>query len=70
MVESVADEYLERLSRRAAALPAGNPHAEQSRGPAFREEIFGPVAPVVVVRDEFTQWQWLTVREQAHGFPF
>jgi benzaldehyde dehydrogenase (NAD) len=20
--------------------------------------------------DEFTQWQWLTVREQAHGFPF
>jgi benzaldehyde dehydrogenase (NAD) len=111
--------------------------------PAFREEIFGPVAPVVVVRDdaeaiavandteyglvaavqtgsaehgravaehlttgivhindqtlnndayapfggtgasgngarfgsqsswdEFTQWQWLTVREQAHGFPF
>ena len=20
--------------------------------------------------DEFTQWQWLTVRDQAHGFPF
>jgi hypothetical protein len=20
--------------------------------------------------NEFTQWQWLTVREQAHGFPF
>jgi benzaldehyde dehydrogenase (NAD) len=111
--------------------------------PAFREEIFGPVAPVVVVRDdaeavavandteyglvaaiqtgsvdrgramadqlrtgivhvndqtlnndafapfggigasgngsrfgsqsswdEFTQWQWLTLRDQAHGFPF
>jgi benzaldehyde dehydrogenase (NAD) len=111
--------------------------------PAFREEIFGPVAPVIVVRDEteavavandteyglvaaiqtgsaergraiadqlttgivhvndqtlnndayapfggtgasgngsrfgsqsswdeFTQWQWLTVRDQAHGFPF
>jgi benzaldehyde dehydrogenase (NAD) len=111
--------------------------------PAFREEIFGPVAPVVVVRDddeavavandteyglvaavqtgsvergrrladrlrtgivhindqtlnndayapfggtgasgngsrfgaqsswdEFTQWQWLTSRDQAHGFPF
>jgi benzaldehyde dehydrogenase (NAD) len=111
--------------------------------PAFREEIFGPVAPVVIVRDdaeaiavandteyglvaaiqtgsrdrgravaeqlttgivhvndqtlnndayapfggtgasgngsrfgsqsswdEFTQWQWLTLRDQAHGFPF
>jgi benzaldehyde dehydrogenase (NAD) len=111
--------------------------------PAFREEIFGPVAPVVVVADEaeaiavandteyglvaaiqtgsrergravadqlttgivhvndqtlnndayapfggtgasgngsrfgsqsswdeFTQWQWLTLRDQAHGFPF
>nr|WP_296765260.1 benzaldehyde dehydrogenase [Rhodococcus sp. (in: high G+C Gram-positive bacteria)] len=111
--------------------------------PAFREEIFGPVAPVIVVRDEdeavavandseyglvaaiqtgavdrgrhiadrlrtgivhindqtlnndayapfggtgasgngarfgtqsswdeFTQWQWITTREQAHGFPF
>jgi benzaldehyde dehydrogenase (NAD) len=111
--------------------------------PAFREEIFGPVAPVVVVRDaehavevandteyglvaaiqtgsvsrglalaerlntgivhvndqtlnndafapfggvgasgngsrfgsqsswdEFTSWQWVTSREQAHGFPF
>jgi acyl-CoA reductase-like NAD-dependent aldehyde dehydrogenase len=20
--------------------------------------------------DEFTQWQWLTLRDQAHGFPF
>jgi benzaldehyde dehydrogenase (NAD) len=20
--------------------------------------------------DEFTHWQWLTVRDQAHGFPF
>jgi benzaldehyde dehydrogenase (NAD) len=192
VVESVADEYLERLSRRAAALPVGNPHTEQvalgplinerqlanvdrivsttvaagaevraggtheklfysptvlagvtAAMPAFREEIFGPVAPVVVVRDDaeaaavandteyglvaaiqtgsadrgraladqlrtgivhindqtlnndayapfggtgasgngarfgsqsswddFTQWQWLTVREQAHGFPF
>jgi benzaldehyde dehydrogenase (NAD) len=20
--------------------------------------------------DEFTQWQWITAREQAHGFPF
>jgi benzaldehyde dehydrogenase (NAD) len=111
--------------------------------PAFREEIFGPVAPVIVVRDEaeaiavandteyglvaaiqtgsrergravadqlrtgivhvndqtlnndafapfggigasgngsrfgsqsswdeFTQWQWLTLRDQPHGFPF
>ena len=111
--------------------------------PAFREEIFGPVAPVIVVRDdeeavlvandtsyglvaavqtgsptrgraiadrlrtgivhvndqtlnndayapfggtgdsgngarfgsqsswdEFTQWQWVTQREQAHAFPF
>ena len=111
--------------------------------PAFREEIFGPVAPVIVVRDdaeaiavandteyglvaaiqtgsrergravadqlttgivhvndqtlnndayapfggtgasgngsrfgsqsswdEFTQWQWVTLRDQAHGFPF
>jgi benzaldehyde dehydrogenase (NAD) len=111
--------------------------------PAFREEIFGPVAPVVVVKDvdeavrtanateyglvaaiqtgsmergleiadrlntgivhvndqtlnndayapfggtgasgngsrfgtqsswdEFTQWQWVTARPQAHGFPF
>jgi benzaldehyde dehydrogenase (NAD) len=78
--------------------------------PAFREEIFGPVAPVVVVKDvdeavaaandqtlnndayapfggtgasgngsrfgsqsswdEFTRWQWVTARPQAHGFPF
>jgi benzaldehyde dehydrogenase (NAD) len=111
--------------------------------PAFREEIFGPVAPVIVVRDdteavavandteyglvaaiqtgsrdrgraladqldtgivhvndqtlnndayapfggtrasgngarfgsqsswdEFTQWRWVTIRDQAHGFPF
>lgn len=80
--------------------------------PAFREEIFGPVAPVIVVKDdaeavavvhvndqtlnndayapfggtgtsgngarfgsqsswdEFTQWRWVTVRDQAHGFPF
>ena len=192
VVESVADEYLERLAARAAALPVGDPYAgEVALGPlinekqlanvdrivsatvaagaevraggthdklfysptvlagvtasmpAFREEIFGPVAPVVVVRDdveaaavandteyglvaaiqtgsvergraladqlrtgivhvndqtlnndayapfggtgasgngsrfgsqsswdEFTQWQWLTVRDQAHGFPF
>jgi benzaldehyde dehydrogenase (NAD) len=20
--------------------------------------------------DEFTQWQWVTARSQAHGFPF
>jgi hypothetical protein len=20
--------------------------------------------------DELTQWQWLTLRDQAHGFPF
>jgi benzaldehyde dehydrogenase (NAD) len=192
VVESVADEYLERLAKRASALPVGDPHTSQvalgpvinSRQlstvdrivtetvaagaevraggtyeglfyqptvlagvtpsmPAFREEIFGPVAPVVVVRnadeavavaneteyglvaavqtgslergrdlarrlrtgivhvndqtlnndayapfggtgdsgngsrfgsqsswDEFTQWQWLTYREQAHAFPF
>jgi len=111
--------------------------------PAFREEIFGPVAPVIIVQDEaeavavandteyglvaaiqtgsrdrgraladqlrtgivhvndqtlnndafapfggigasgngsrfgsqsswdeFTQWQWLTLRDQPHGFPF
>jgi benzaldehyde dehydrogenase (NAD) len=101
--------------------------------PAFREEIFGPVAPVIVVKDdseavavandteyglvaaiqtgsrdrgravadqldtgivhvndqtltgasgngarfgsqsswdEFTQWRWVTIRDQAHGFPF
>jgi benzaldehyde dehydrogenase (NAD) len=192
VVEAVADEYLDRLAKRAANLPVGNPFTEQvalgplinerqvanvdrivtsSVGagaeiraggtfdrlfytptvlagvttdmPAFREEIFGPVAPVVVVRDddeavrvandteyglvaaiqtgsvgrgrsladrlrtgivhvndqtlnndayapfggtgasgngarfgsqsswdEFTQWQWITQREQAHGFPF
>lgn len=192
VLESVADEYLERLAKRAANLPVGNPHTEQvalgplinerqvanverivretvqagaeiraggvSDGlfysptvlagvtpamPAFREEIFGPVAPVTVVRDEdeaiavandteyglvaaiqtgsaerglrlagrlhtgivhvndqtlnndayapfggtgasgngsrfgsqsswdeFTTWQWVTSREQAHAFPF
>jgi benzaldehyde dehydrogenase (NAD) len=192
VVESVADEYLERLTKRAEQLPVGDPFTEQvalgplinakqlaqvdrivsetvSAGaevrtgatydrlfyrptvlagvtaamPAFREEIFGPVAPVVIVRDqdeavavandteyglvaaiqtgslsrgqdvarrlrtgivhindqtlnndayapfggtgasgngsrygtqsswdEFTQWQWVTAREQAHGFPF
>lgn len=192
VLESVADEYLDRLAKRAQGLPVGDPFAEQvalgplinqrqrdnvhrivhetvTAGaevraggtydglfyrptvladvtpsmPAFREEIFGPVAPVVVVRDEeeaiavandteyglvaavqtgspergrnlarrlrtgivhindqtlnndayapfggigasgngsrfgsqsswdeFTQWQWVTVREEAHGFPF
>src|SRR4051812_39666415 len=192
VVESVADEYLERLTKRAEQLPVGDPFTEQvalgplinakqlaqvdrivsetvSAGaevrtgatydrlfyrptvlagvtaamPAFREEIFGPVAPVVIVRDqdeavavandteyglvaaiqtgslsrgqdvarrlrtgivhindqtlnndayapfggtgasgngsrygsqsswdEFTQWQWVTAREEAHGFPF
>jgi benzaldehyde dehydrogenase (NAD) len=192
VVESVADEYLERLTKRAEQLPVGDPFTEQvalgplinarqlanvdrivsetvaagaevrtggthdrlfyrptvlagvtTSMPAFREEIFGPVAPVVVVRDEdeavavandteyglvaavqtgslsrghdvarrlrtgivhindqtlnndayapfggtgasgngsrygsqsswdeFTQWQWVTAREEAHGFPF
>ncbi len=192
VLESVADEYLERLAKRAANLPVGDPHTEQvalgplindrqlanvdrivtetvaagaeiraggnyerlfyqptvlagvtTTMPAFREEIFGPVAPVVVVRDEaeavrvandteyglvaaiqtgsvdrgldlarglrtgivhvndqtlnndayapfggtgasgngsrfgsqsswdeFTQWQWVTSRKEAHGFPF
>jgi len=192
VVESVADEYLDRLAGRASALPVGDPHTEQvalgplinerqlqnvdrivtstvdagaqvraggtydrlfyrptvlsgvtAEMPAFREEIFGPVAPVIVVRDdaeavavandteyglvaaiqtgsrergravadqlttgivhvndqtlnndayapfggtgasgngsrfgsqsswdEFTQWQWVTLRDQAHGFPF
>ena len=189
---AVADEYLERLAKRAAHLPVGNPHTEEvALGPlinarqvanvdrivndtvsagaelraggvheglfysptvlagvtpdmaAFREEIFGPVAPVTVVADddeavrvandteyglvaalqtgsvergmsianrlrtgivhvndqtlnndayapfggtgasgngsrfgsqsswdEFTSWQWVTSRQQAHGFPF
>jgi benzaldehyde dehydrogenase (NAD) len=192
VVEQVADEYLDRLTKRAAGLPVGDPFTEQvalgplinarqlanvdrivtdtaaagaevrtggtfdglfyqptvlagvtTSMPAFREEIFGPVAPVVVVRDaeeavrvaneteyglvaavqtgspergrdlarklrtgivhindqtlnndafapfggvgasgngsrfgtqsswdEFTQWQWVTYREQAHAFPF
>ncbi len=192
VLETVADEYLERLAKRAANLPVGNPHTEQvalgplinerqvanvdrivretvAAGadiraggvhdglfysptvlagvtqdmPAFREEIFGPVAPVIVVKDEaeaiavandteyglvaaiqtgsverglnlakglrtgivhvndqtlnndayapfggtgasgngsrfgsqsswdeFTSWQWVTSREQAHAFPF
>ncbi|MER5219908.1 benzaldehyde dehydrogenase [Streptomyces flaveus] len=192
VLESVADEYLDRLAKRAQGLPVGDPFtgqvalgplinerqrdnvhriveetvgagAEVRAGgsydglfyqptvlagvttsmPAFREEIFGPVAPVVVVRDEdeavavannteyglvaavqtgspdrgrdlarrlrtgivhindqtlnndayapfggtgasgngsrfgsqsswdeFTQWQWVTFRDQAHAFPF
>ncbi|GFJ96168.1 aldehyde dehydrogenase family protein [Phytohabitans rumicis] len=192
VLESVAEEYLGRLAKRAQGLPVGDPYtgqvalgplinerqrdhvdrivretvaagAEVRAGgtheglfyrptvladvtpsmPAFREEIFGPVAPVVVVRDEdeavavandtayglvaavqtgspergrelagrlrtgivhindqtlnndayapfggtgvsgngsrfgtqsswdeFTQWQWVTFREQAHAFPF
>ena len=192
VVESVADRYLEHLTKRAENLPVGNPHTEQvalgplinarqlanvdrivtetvNAGaslrtggthkdlyyrptvlagvtpgmPAFREEIFGPVAPVIVVKDadeavrvandtdyglvaaiqtgslerglevagqlrtgivhvndqtlnndafapfggtgasgngsrfgsqsswdEFTQWQWITSRPQAHAFPF
>ena len=192
VVEQVADEYLDRLTKRAASLPVGDPFTEQvalgplinarqlanvdrivtdtaadgaeirtggtfdglfyqptvlagvtTSMPAFREEIFGPVAPVIVVRDaeeavavaneteyglvaavqtgspergrdlarklrtgivhindqtlnndafapfggvgasgngsrfgtqsswdEFTQWQWVTARPQAHGFPF
>jgi benzaldehyde dehydrogenase (NAD) len=192
VLESVADQYLERLADKAGKLPVGDPNSEQvalgplinerqlanvdrivsetvSAGaqlraggthdrlfysptvlggvtasmPAFREEIFGPVAPVIVVKDdaeavavandteyglvaaiqtgsrdrgraiadqlntgivhindqtlnndayapfggtgasgngarfgsqsswdEFTQWRWITVRDQAHGFPF
>ena len=192
VLESVAEEYLDRLAKRAENLPVGNPATEQvalgplinerqlanvgrivtetvAAGasvraggtheqlyyrptvladvtpamPAFREEIFGPVAPVVVVKDvdeavrtanateyglvaaiqtgsmergleiaerlntgivhvndqtlnndayapfggtgasgngsrfgsqsswdEFTQWQWVTSRPQAHAFPF
>ena len=192
VVESVAEQYLDRLAKRAANLPVGDPNTDQvalgplinerqvanvdrivsdsvkagaevraggtfdrlfyaptvlagvtADMPAFREEIFGPVAPVTVVRDddeavavandteyglvaavqtgsldrgraiadrlatgivhvndqtlnndayapfggtgasgngarfgsqsswdEFTQWQWITQREQAHGFPF
>lgn len=101
VVESVADEYVDRLAARAANLPVGDPFTAQvALGPlidenqarnverivqetvaagavvraggtregnfftptvlsgvtsdmaAFREEIFGPVAPVIVVRDE------------------
>ncbi|NKS17147.1 benzaldehyde dehydrogenase [Prescottella equi] len=101
VLENVADEYLERLTRRASTLPVGDPNtsdvalgplinarqlanvdrivgetasagAEIRTGgtheglfyrptvlagvtasmPAFREEIFGPVAPVTVVKDE------------------
>jgi benzaldehyde dehydrogenase (NAD) len=192
VMESVADEYLDRLAKRAENLPVGDPNTSQvALGPlinakqlanvdrivretveagaalraggtfdglfyrptvladvtpdmpAFREEIFGPVAPVVVVKDvdeavrvanatdyglvaavqtgsldrglqvaeqlrtgivhvndqtlnndafapfggtgasgngsrfgsqsswdEFTQWQWVTSRPTAHGFPF
>lgn len=192
VLASVADEYLDRLAKRASNLPVGNPHTEQvalgplinerqvanvdrivsesvtagaevraggvheglfysptvlagvtASMPAFREEIFGPVAPVIVVADEdeavavandteyglvaalqtgsverglnlakrlrtgivhvndqtlnndayapfggtgasgngsrfgsqsswdeFTSWQWVTSREQAHAFPF
>lgn len=100
VVESVADAYLERLTKRAENLPVGDPYAGQvALGPlisakqlanvdrivretvdagatvrtggthenlfyrptvlsdvtplmpAFREEIFGPVAPVIVVKD-------------------
>jgi benzaldehyde dehydrogenase (NAD) len=192
VLESVADEYLDRLAAKAAGLPVGDPHTDQvalgpliserqlanvdrivtstvaagaelraggthdrlfyaptvlsgvtQSMPAFREEIFGPVAPVIVVKDdaeaiavandseyglvaavqtgsrdrgraiadqldtgivhvndqtlnndayapfggtgasgngarfgtqsswdEFTQWRWVTIRDQAHGFPF
>lgn len=192
VLEAVAEEYLERLAKRAANLPVGNPFTDQvalgplinerqvvnvdrivtetvqagaeiragglheglfysptvlsgvtASMPAFREEIFGPVAPVTVVADEdeaiavandteyglvaaiqtgsvsrglslakglrtgivhvndqtlnndayapfggtgasgngarfgsqsswdeFTSWQWVTSREQAHAFPF
>jgi len=192
VLESVADEYLDRLAGRAANLPVGDPHRDQvalgplinerqlqnvdrivsstveagaevraggthdrlfyqptvlggvtTKMPAFREEIFGPVAPVIVVKDdaeavavandteyglvaaiqtgsaergravadrlttgivhvndqtlnndayapfggtgasgngsrfgsqsswdEFTHWQWLTVRDKPHAFPF
>lgn len=100
VLDSVAEEYIERLAERAARLPVGNPHTDQvalgplinerqlknvdrivtstvAAGatvraggeheglfyrptvlagvtpamPAFVEEIFGPVAPVVAVRD-------------------
>jgi benzaldehyde dehydrogenase (NAD) len=100
VLESVAEEYIERLSKRAESLRVGNPHTEEvALGPlinsrqldnvdrivsatvadgavvraggthdqlfyrptvltnvtpgmaAFREEIFGPVAPVIVASD-------------------
>ena len=133
-----AGGHRERLYYRPTVLADVTPAM-----PAFREEIFGPVAPVIVVRDsdeavrvandseyglvaaiqtgsmerglelaeqlrtgivhvndqtlnndafapfggtgasgngtrfgsqsswdEFTQWQWITARPQAHGFPF
>ncbi|BCK68051.1 aldehyde dehydrogenase [Streptomyces libani subsp. rufus] len=101
VLESVADEYLDRLTKRAERLRVGDPWTEQvdlgplinskqlarvnrivgetvaagatllaggthqgtfyrptvlggvtTAMPAFREEIFGPVAPVIVVTDE------------------
>ncbi|MCP2280820.1 benzaldehyde dehydrogenase [Nocardia amikacinitolerans] len=101
VLESVADEYIDRIAKRAAALTVGDPNksdvalgplinerqaanaerivtqtiaagaALRAGGtrdglffqptvlagvtaamPAFREEIFGPVAPVIVVGDE------------------
>ncbi|MFD5831876.1 aldehyde dehydrogenase family protein, partial [Lentzea sp. NPDC060358] len=114
VVESVADEYVERLVRRAKALRVGDPAVEDvalgplidagqllrvdrivrdsvAAGavvrcggtyedlfyqptvltgvtgdvPAFREEIFGPVAPVVVVADE--EEAVAVARDSEHG---
>ena len=114
VVESVADEYVERLVQRALALRVGDPavhdvelgpliddaqlrrvdrivRTSEAAGavvrcggghedlfyqptvltgvnrdmPAFHEEIFGPVAPVIVVADE--QEAINTARDSEHG---
>jgi benzaldehyde dehydrogenase (NAD) len=118
VLESVAQEYLDRLAKRAENLPVGNPHTEQvALGPlinerqlanvdrivtetvaagasvraggtheqlyyrptvladvtpsmaAFREEIFGPVAPPVRLAEQLGRVHPVAVGHRAAAGP-
>jgi hypothetical protein len=53
--------------REAAALPT-QPwgHLPATAGASGNGARFGSQSSW----DEFTHWRWVTVRDQAHGFPF
>jgi hypothetical protein len=58
-------ELVQPLPAELAADAAGVEPAE-GRALVDRGSRFGSQSSW----DEFTQWQWVTARPQAHGFPF